>query len=673
MKNKKSKSYIPLIALILLLSLVSVTFISSKYTKVSSTSNIENVLDKDDVTEVSIDIKEEDWDWLIENATEEEYRSGNITINGETFYNVGIRPKGNSSLKTVASDDTTDRFSFKIDFGQYVKDQNYHGIEELALNNIISDATYMKEYLSYDVFKTLGVATPEYSYTNINVNGEEWGLYLGVEVVDERFIEKNYGKVEGNLYKPETMEIGAMNGDKGAMMPGNNNVDGDVPADKKEGGAPNFQKKQGEVNGQQNKAPGGNVPNDKVQGDNMPQDNAPQGDNIPQGNVEPGEQMQGEPNQGGNEGAGNGAGMPTMGRGNSSGANFKYIDDNASSYSVIRDSAVFKKTTDKDFENIVEMIKNLNEGNNIEDYLNVEEVLKYFAGNTFLVNLDSYSGGMYHNYYLYEKDGISEILPWDLNMSFGGFSIKDGSKAINFPIDSPVTGELEDAPLIGKLLEVPKYKEMYHGYLEKLVKEYVNSGEFENSIIELDNLITDYVENDATSFYSFEEYKTSIPELITFGNDRGKSITEQLNGYQPSTEYGTITTDLDISALGGMNSAMGGQGKDGEKPNMEGQPNMEGMPSADKIAEAMKLLNNKNFEELTQEEKDKLSELGVNEEMINKMKNIGRQGAGEMPGGTGIAEGGFTSTINYLIAIGIAIVVLVSTFIFITKYRRKRY
>ncbi|MDO7203576.1 CotH kinase family protein [Paraclostridium bifermentans] len=41
--------------------------------------------------------------------------------------------------------------------------------------------------------------------------------------------------------------------------------------------------------------------------------------------------------------------------------------------------------------------------------------------NTFLVNLDSYSGGMYHNYYLYEKDGVSEILPWDLNMSFGGF------------------------------------------------------------------------------------------------------------------------------------------------------------------------------------------------------------------------------------------------------------
>lgn len=49
--------------------------------------------------------------------------------------NVGIRPKGNSSLSMVASDDKTDRFSLKIDFGEYVDGQTYHGIRKLALNN----------------------------------------------------------------------------------------------------------------------------------------------------------------------------------------------------------------------------------------------------------------------------------------------------------------------------------------------------------------------------------------------------------------------------------------------------------------------------------------------------------------------------------------------------------
>ncbi len=38
------------------------------------------------------------------------------------------------------------------------------------------------------------------------------------------------------------------------------------------------------------------------------------------------------------------------------------------------------------------MMKSLENGRDIEKYLNVDEVLKYFAVNTFLVNLDSYSG-----------------------------------------------------------------------------------------------------------------------------------------------------------------------------------------------------------------------------------------------------------------------------------------
>jgi len=50
---------------------------------------------------------------------------------------------------------------------------------------------------------------------------------------------------------------------------------------------------------------------------------------------------------------------------------------------------------------------------------------------------------------------------------------------VNFPIDNPVTGNLENAPLIGKLLEVPEYKERYHGYLREIVEKYIYSGVYE--------------------------------------------------------------------------------------------------------------------------------------------------------------------------------------------------
>ncbi len=53
-------------------------------------------------------------------------------------------------------------------------------LDKFVLNNMQSDNTYMKEYLSYDILSFIGVTSPLYSYAHITVNGEEWGLYLAV-------------------------------------------------------------------------------------------------------------------------------------------------------------------------------------------------------------------------------------------------------------------------------------------------------------------------------------------------------------------------------------------------------------------------------------------------------------------------------------------------------------
>lgn len=521
MNKEKYKGYIPVIALLLvLIFFVSLVYYNKgKYKNKTTEKTVSTVLDKESITEISIDIDDTDWQWLLDNATEEEFRSCNITINGETFNNVGIRPKGNTSLSQVASDDTTDRYSFKIKFDKYVDGQTYNGIESIVINNVFKDNTYMKEYLSYDLYDFLGVATPEMSYSNIKVNDEEWGLYLAIEVLDERFLEKNFGTSEGNLYKPETMEIGG--GAGGGMIAG-------------AGGNP--------PNGNSG-MPTGDLPNRNGNA------GLPRGD-VPQTNQK-GTQLESDETITQNETAQGGAGQPGGGK-QSNGADFVYKDDEVSSYSTVRDSAEFKRTTDEDFKKVINMYKNLNDGTNLEEVLDVEEVLKYFAVNTFLVNLDSYSGGMYHNYYLYENDGKCKILPWDLNASFSGHGISDASKAINFPIDNPVTGSLESAPLIGKLLEVDEYKELYHSYLEKIANEYFGNGHYADLVNKLDNIIGDYVKEDSTAFCTYEEYQAAISEMITFGEDRTKSVLAQLSGEQPSTTYGDIATTLNLSTLGQM-------------------------------------------------------------------------------------------------------------------------
>ena len=563
----------------------------------SSSSNftyVNTVFNKEQITDIDIEVNEDNWNYLLENATNEEYITANITINGTKYYNIGIRAKGNSSLSTVANDDTTDRYSFKVKFDEYVDGQTLDGLSKIALNNIISDATYMKEYLSYYLLERMGVPTPAFAFTNIKINGEEWGLYFAVEVIEEEFIERNYGSLSGNLYKPEGNEIGAKDNEN--MKPNINNGENNAPPNmnneqnKENNAPPNMDNTQNGENivppNMNNTQNGENIapPNmDNTQnGENIAppnMDNTQNGENITPPNMSnvqneenapptsiDNEETSETPNPGtdetnnaqGNENfKDNGfrGGMMGGGMGASNGANLVYTDDNKDSYSDILENEVFKTTTDSDKDKVIEMIKNLNEGTNLEEFLNVDEILRYFAVNTFLVNLDSYASNMKHNYYLYERDGVFEILPWDYNLSFGAFNIGTASNAINFPIDSPVTDSLENSPLIGKLLEVDEYKETYHKYLQEIV-DYVNNGTYENTINEVNSLIADYVKNDPTAFYTYEEYTTSIPELINFGIDRAKSISAQLDGSQPSTSYGNIETSVNLTALGsnGMNN-----------------------------------------------------------------------------------------------------------------------
>ena len=541
MLKEKEKKIIFSVAIVIGLIIICFYVVRFNTINIDSSSSTQLVLDKDNVTKINIEIDESTWKDLLDNAATEEYYSANVTINDETFYNVGLRTKGNSSLANVARDENSDRYSLKIKFDKYVDGQTYNGIEKLALNNNYQDPTYMKEYLSYEIFSSLGVPTPEYSYASISINGEPWGLYLAIEDIDERYIKKYYGSVDGNLYKPETMNL---NNDNKGLKEENTqkgmegNIPQQIPNDIPEGGF--------------------NEPIENGAGNMLP--NFPA--DIPEGM---GNGMQGNRQDM----------MGGFNKGNNDGADLKYIDDNIESYSTIIESAEFKTTTEADYEKIVEMIKNLNNGDNLEEYLNVEEILKYFAVNTFLVNLDSYSGGMYHNYYLYERDGVFEILPWDLNMSFAGFGINNASSAVNFPIDSPVTGSLEDAPLIGKLLEVEEYKELYHSYLNQILENFISNEGFNNLVTKINDMIKDYIKEDVTAFYIYDEYESAVSELRAFMQDRSSSVISQLNGEQSSTEYGTVETAVDLSILGGQEQMGMGGNKDGkfDMNNIPGEMN----------------------------------------------------------------------------------------------------
>jgi spore coat protein CotH len=487
-----------LITCALIFSTILVVFPKATTVTSLSTNNTSpyssTLFNKSSVSKIDISLSDSDWQSLLANPLDEIYYKCDITINGKKICNVGIRAKGNTSLSQVASSDS-DRFSFKVEFDKYVTGQTYNGLDKLNLNNIYADATYLKEYIAYDLFDFMGVNTPENSFSNITINDNNWGLYLAIEGLENSYLTRNYGEDSGNLYKAE-----------------------------------------------------------------------------------------------------------------GTGTNLVYNGETQSNYSGLKNNSV-KDITDEDFQKVVDMIKNLNEGTNLEDYINVEATLKYFAVSTALVNLDSYQSNLYHNYYIYEKDGVCTILPWDLNLSFGAFSgggggnhqmnqklgntndtkntdntnttnnkvtmnkigggmgSSDATSIITFPIDEPTSSTMEQSPLLSKLLENDKYKDLYHSYLQTIVNDYFNSNVFKTKLYAASTLIDEYVKNDPTSFYGYDQFSKAVDSLYDLGTYRADGIQEQLSGEIPTTKDEQSAVDLttyfssdlvDMQLLGTMGGGNGG-------------------------------------------------------------------------------------------------------------------
>jgi len=449
----------------------------------------------------TIDIVIDDWDAFISTAQSEEYSACSVIIDGETINNVGIRGKGNTSLSTVSSMDS-DRYSFKIEFDQYDNTKSYYGLDKLCLNNLIQDNTYMKDYLTYQMMGEFGVAAPLCSYVYITVNGEEWGLYLAVEAVEESFLQRNYGDNYGELYKPDSMSFGGGRG---------NGKDFDMSdfMDKQENGdtsgTSSFREK--------------NIPGSRGNNGEMPGKNGPGGKG-------------------------------------SSDVKLQYIDDDSDSYANIFDSAK-TSVTEADQNRLIESLKQLSEYENLNKVVNIEDVLRYFVIHNFVVNGDSYTGNMIHNYYLYEENGQMSMIPWDYNLAFGTFQGSDASSSVNEEIDEV----LSDRPMQAWIFSDEIYSQQYYEFYAQMLEQIDVQGIIDNAYA----LILPHVEKDPTAFCTADEFETGVKALKEFCSLRAESVKLQLSGSTDAVE----TDDLNLSDMGTMNKGMGGFGERGGKGNKE--------------------------------------------------------------------------------------------------------
>ena len=459
----------------------------------------EHIFQDDTVNEINIEIDEADWQDMLENPLEEEYHKANVTINGETVGNVAIRTKGNTSLTSVANSDS-DRYSFKLDFDYYDNNGNYYGLKKLCLNNNYSDNSSMREYISYKIMGELGLDVPECAYSHITVNGEEWGLYLAVEPVDEVFLAEHFADATGDLYKPEGMGY--------------------------------------------------------------------------------------------------------------TGADLVYNGDDISAYTGLN---LKTNLNSSDGKEILALMQALEDGEGLEEVLDVEKALKYIAANVALANFDSYLGVTTHNFYLYEENGRFTIIPWDMNLAFGGFGggevdiyeptkqgmggFGGGDKRKDTQDNDAVTNAAEsteaqadannqpqppdnadmqgmpsmdsgEKPLVTTLLENETYRSMYEGYLKEIAEKYFTEEYMTELVTKIHDLIAPYVQNDPTAFCTYEEFEqacstdpTDQYSLAYYAVNMAESIENQLNGGEPTFNTSSMQG-------GGMGGGKGGPDFGEEKPDM---------------------------------------------------------------------------------------------------------
>ena len=404
-----------------------------------------------------INIQIEDWGAFIENAEKEEYVACTVEIDGEKFHNIGLRAKGNNSLR-LTEEYGLSRYSLKLEFDHFLDGGNYHGLDKLSLDASFQDNSYLKTYMVYDMMAFMGVPAPLCSYTWVTVNGEAWGLFLAVEEPEEAFARRNFGNDYGKLYKPDYRSLNAENADVA----------------------------------------------------------------------------------------------------------LKYIGDHPDSYPGIFENAKLK-TSKADQERVIEALKTLSAGENLETAINVDEVLRYFTVQVFVMNWDSYLGHTGHNYILYEENGILSILPWDYNLAFGTYAlgmtnpIKDPNILINYPINTPAEGKIMmNRPLYHNMMKHDAYFAKYHAYFDELLSGYFESGRFEITLRQTEKMISPYVQKDPTAFCSYADHQLAVDTLEQVCLLRAKSIRSQLDGEIPATIRGqrenpnakVEASEVQLTALG---------------------------------------------------------------------------------------------------------------------------
>lgn len=163
-----------------------------------------------------------------------------IEFDGNVWTNVGVRYKGNSSLRSAWSSGSQ-KLPLKLDFDEFedqypeIKNQRFYGFKQLSLANGVGDTTFMRDAISYQLLEEAGLVAAKTAFYEIHLDYGEGpvnlGLYTAIEVIDDTVIERHFGNDKGNIYEAEgrgaSLAVGTFDQIESSFQKENNKTEAD--------------------------------------------------------------------------------------------------------------------------------------------------------------------------------------------------------------------------------------------------------------------------------------------------------------------------------------------------------------------------------------------------------------------------------------------------------------
>ena len=143
------------------------------------------------VHRVDLLVNSRDWSALTANFDQNTYYPADVTWNGVTVRNVGIRSRGLGSRSGTKP-------ALRVDANRYALGQEFLGRKSFLLDNLVQDASGIRERAAMQFYRRLGVPAPREAHAALYLNGDYAGLSAIVEAIDKQFLAGTFGEHDGN-------------------------------------------------------------------------------------------------------------------------------------------------------------------------------------------------------------------------------------------------------------------------------------------------------------------------------------------------------------------------------------------------------------------------------------------------------------------------------------------